>query len=453
LRIAAANLVADPHTTVPAYEARLRAEDRLAELEVDGDPHASVGAAFGLSYAALPARAGRLFRLLGLAPGPDLPGAAAAALAGIPPEHAARLLRRLSGAHLLDEPTAGRYALHDLLRLYAADRANGEERPAARQAALGRLFDHYLHAVDAAASRLYPEVLRLPPPEARTGGPSAVSFDDHLQALAWLDAERANLVAAITHTATHGPRQVAWRLADALRGYLYLGMDTVDWHTVATNGLAAAQADGDRRAQAAAHLSLAGLHSVQARYQQATDHYTPALALARQTGWAQGESAALGNLGVLHWRLGHVRQAADHHTRALAIDRRTGRIASQAVSPSATSAWPRARWAAWSWPPTTTREPSPSTGGSGPAAARPPRWPTSARSTTCWAGRGTRWPASRRPSPSPARSETSSPRRTRCASWQPCTATAATTPRRLSWPRWRWTAPLASATTGTGPRR
>jgi hypothetical protein len=76
--------------------------------------------------------------------------------------------------------------------------------------------------------------------------------------VAWLDAERANLVAAVQHAAEHGPQPAAWLLADALRGYFWLRRWTVEWAVAAGAGLAAAERADDLRAQAAGQLSLGG---------------------------------------------------------------------------------------------------------------------------------------------------------------------------------------------------
>jgi DNA-binding SARP family transcriptional activator len=142
LRIAAANLVARPRTSVAGYVDRLRA-DRLGPLDVVGDQQAGVKAAFDLSYLGLPEDARRMFRLLGLVPGPDLTGPAAAAMVGLDPAAAATILDRLAAAHLVDEHQAGRYTLHDLIRQYARQKATTEDSADDRRAALDRLQEHY----------------------------------------------------------------------------------------------------------------------------------------------------------------------------------------------------------------------------------------------------------------------------------------------------------------------
>ena len=321
LRIAAAGRLDQPDQPIASYTARLRGRDRLARLEVEGDAQAAVRIAFDSSYAALDGATRRLFRLLGLAPGPDVTAAAAAALAGITPERAASLLQRLVGVHLLEGRAHGRFAFHDLLRVYARQRTEHEDDQAQRQAATRRLFGWYLHSAGAAARLLHPAIVRLPLPPAEPGLPPA-GFDRYADALAWMDGERANLVAVVAHAAEHGPRPLTWLLADVLRGYLVLRRHMVDWLAVADTSLAAAADEGDQQAEATARFSLGLAHWSLGRYPQAIQHYTAALELFRRTGWVQGEAATVANLGTVYTDMGNLQQAADHLTRALALHRR-----------------------------------------------------------------------------------------------------------------------------------
>jgi len=328
LRIAAAHLADRPGMPVGGYANELAAGDRLAALDLDGDPHASVRTALDYSYAALPGEDQRLFRLLGLVPGPDVTAPAAAALAGTDLDAAAAGLRRQARAHLLYELTPGRYAFHDLVRHYAAAQADAGEPEPDRQTALARLYEHYLNHLTSAADLLYGSVLRLP----ATG--CAAGKRDPAATLAWLNGEYQNLIAAVHHTATHGPHPVAWRIADGLRGYLHRQMSTVDWRGVAEAALAAADADNDGYGRAAAHLSLASWHNVQGSQNEAIEHNTIALALARQAGWYDGESAALGNLGGVHLLQGRLTEAAACYRKAVTVDRHTGPPARRAVNPT-----------------------------------------------------------------------------------------------------------------------
>ena len=330
LRIVAAKLADHPGRAISQLVAELLEGDPLAVLEVEGDERSAVRATLRLSYNSLPPQARRQFRLLGLMPGHDVTPAAAAALAGLEPSGAGALLERLADASLIASPVPGRFALHDLLRVYAAERTEAEDPPEARAAARARLLDWYLQMADAAARLLYPDKLRLALPD--TDGPTAAGFGDRDQALAWLDAERPNLVAAVEQAAEQGSRSFAWRLSDTLRGYFWLRMATLEWLAVARAGLAAAEADGDLLGQGAAELSLGDVHRCQSRYAEAIGHYLRARARNQEAGWVDGQAAALGNLGNVYWRAGRLREAAEQHTLALALDQETGRLAGQAAS-------------------------------------------------------------------------------------------------------------------------
>ncbi len=167
LRIAAAQLARHPDRPIADLVARLRDGDRLAALEIEGDEQSAVRAAFDLSYVALKPEARRLFRMGGLLPGTDLSAPAAAALIGQPPgAEVTRSLAQLTDAHLLGEPVAGRYLLHDLMRLYAQALTEAEDSSAERTAATLRLYEFYLRTADAAARLLYPQMQRLPLPPA-----------------------------------------------------------------------------------------------------------------------------------------------------------------------------------------------------------------------------------------------------------------------------------------------
>jgi DNA-binding SARP family transcriptional activator len=123
LRLAAANLIGCRRADVARYLSRLQSGERLRYLAVAGDPQAAIRPTFALSYLALPAAAKRLFRLLGAAPGDDVTRDTAAALLGTAPVEAEHVLEQLTGRSLLRQDRAGRYRLHDLLRMYAAERA------------------------------------------------------------------------------------------------------------------------------------------------------------------------------------------------------------------------------------------------------------------------------------------------------------------------------------------
>jgi DNA-binding SARP family transcriptional activator/tetratricopeptide (TPR) repeat protein/DNA-binding XRE family transcriptional regulator len=326
LRIAAANLIARPRHRIADQVARLAAGNRLAALSVDGDADTAVRAAFDLSYAALPPAERRMFRILGLFPGPDIATEVAAALTGTAPDACERTLSRLVDRHLADEPVPGRYTMHDLVRLYAAERATARERAETAD----RLAVFYLDAADTATRLINPHLLRMPPdPERTHGRPVALSDPDH--ALAWLDDERANLTAVMSQLAQHRP-PAAVRLADTLQAYFRVRINPADWQILCTTALAAAEAGTDVAAKAAAELSLGGMRNFQSRFDLATEHFARALALARLAGWTECEAVAVNNLARMHWLAGRPQQTIIHLEQALTLHRRAGRTAGEAVT-------------------------------------------------------------------------------------------------------------------------
>src|SRR5204862_1353220 len=139
--VVAARAATHPRLPLGAVAADLRDTcGRLALLTGD-DPNSDVRAVFSWSYRALTPATARLFRLLGLHPGPDVSTAAAASLAGLPPDRARPLLGELTRKHLLTEHNPGRYTFHDLLRAYAAELADTHDTGAERHTTVERMLD------------------------------------------------------------------------------------------------------------------------------------------------------------------------------------------------------------------------------------------------------------------------------------------------------------------------
>lgn len=321
LRIAAANLAEQPDVAIVDYAAELDGANRLSALAVDGDDKSAVRAAFDLSYSALKPELQRLWRLLALFPGPSFDAYGAAALAETGYRRAAHGLRQLAATHLVETAGQNRYRLHDLLRLYAAERVEADDQPAGQAVAVGRLCDFYRCTTDTAARLLPLHVLRLPVAAAVV--PEAPRLHDYTEALNWLNAERLNLVAIVHLASTEGPRPAAWLLADTLRGYFYLHGHLSDLLAIGADALAAADAEHDTHGQAAAHLCMATAHYSAGRVETAVVHFEAALALARESGWPDCAAATLSNLGAAHAGLGQLRQAAVYCREAVDAQRRS----------------------------------------------------------------------------------------------------------------------------------
>ncbi|MGV9362342.1 BTAD domain-containing putative transcriptional regulator [Amycolatopsis sp. NPDC003731] len=301
LRLAAANL--GEVSGIAELARELADGDPLAGLSVDGAEESAVTTAFSVSYRALPAGHRLLFRRLALVPGQTFTAPVAAHLAAVSEGHAGRQLKALAAANLVERHLPGRYRFHDLLRSYAGGRAAADDTAADADAARRRLFDHYLATADAVGRLLIPHFLRLPRPEPEP------AFEGTEDALAWLDTEWPNLAAAVEHAAAHGPREYAWHLADALRAFFHHRGHHTEWIETATTALTAAQADGDRQAQAAMRLSiaLAGVNS--GRYADARAHLTTVLSDGLAADWPPGRAAALNNLSAVLQRLGDAHEA------------------------------------------------------------------------------------------------------------------------------------------------
>ena len=315
LRITAAQLASHPWQPIADHVAALDQGDLLASLRIDGDEQSAVRAAFDLSYSGLKPAAQELFRRLGLIPGPDVSAESAAALISSTVGVATRLLDQLAAAHLVDQPEPGRYTCHDLLRHYARERSCEQDSAQEREEVLCRLLDNYLRHARAAVGVLYPNMLQLVPPTKDL-------FDDFASALAWLDAERPSLIAAIHHAARAGLKERAWLLADALRAYLYQRGEITDWFSVAR--LALSLSTEDARANATALFSLGTAHYAVNQYAEATQMWTAALELFRETGWLFGQACVLNNLGLVSESTGELTTAGAYYEQALRVGLRLG---------------------------------------------------------------------------------------------------------------------------------
>ena len=308
-------LVAGHMRTKPGWTLTDHA-DWLDERHRDRRLDSEVELALEVSYRNLPAGERELLRLLSQHPGQDLDVYAAAALSGTDLDLAGTRLRKLCADSLVQTAGPGRYTLHDLVRAYAAARAADEDRRADRRAALTRLLDYYLAASAEAMGRLHPTDSDRRPAVA----PSPVALPDLADPITWLDAERANLVAAVTLAADQDWPPHAVSFGTVLYRYL-LGRHSLDALTV--HGLAAqaaAHAD-DPGARAGALTDLSGTEVLLGRHDAALDHLEQARQIFRHAGNMPGQARALNNLSIVETRLGHYPAAAEHLRESLKLYR------------------------------------------------------------------------------------------------------------------------------------
>jgi DNA-binding SARP family transcriptional activator/tetratricopeptide (TPR) repeat protein len=360
LRDVAARAIARPGLPLAALAAEMRDERRRLDVLETGESATSVRMVFSWSRAKLGERASRMFRLLGVHPGPDITSSAAASLAGLPQDQAPLALAELCDEHLLTEYRPGRFICHDLLRSYAVEEAMTRESEADRQAAVQRVLDHYLQAASVASGFLCPyhtEVTRTP----RLPGVMIEEIEGSAQAAEWFENEQHVLLAAIAEAAEGGHAPYAWELPWVAGWYF---QDEACWQRLAAAqeralaiatrrgdvaGLAMAlqhigwlkfqlgdTVSADRHLDEAARLAeqlgdqrlcaLVGLHrayvwQLQDRVGEALTEARQALRLYQAIGDSRGEARALYAIGWCLIQLGDHQQAIHFSSRALMVDR------------------------------------------------------------------------------------------------------------------------------------
>ncbi|WP_327283904.1 tetratricopeptide repeat protein [Streptomyces sp. NBC_01278] len=369
IRIAASRLAARRTWTVSVLAAKLADERRRLDELQTGD--LAVKATFELGYGQLEPAQQRAFRLLGLADGPDISLAAAAAVLDLPEHDTEDLLEALVDCSLLESAAPGRYRFHDLVRLYARACAERDEQPpSGRDAALDRLLDFYLATASAVYAVERPGD-RLPAHLSATHYPG-LRFGDPRAALDWLYAEADPLLACVRQASVRSTGQGS--VVDVLRRSVDLlwaakdlaesGANSKQYESAAVALRDAAHAAKDPHAEGRARTTLTNVHLVAGRFGEADDEARQAMDLAREAGdplpscWAPndrgiialyqaryadgerylreaienfradgnhiGEASALCNLSRIHVGLGRLTSAIDLAEQGIAIYDRMG---------------------------------------------------------------------------------------------------------------------------------
>ncbi|WP_326558204.1 AfsR/SARP family transcriptional regulator [Micromonospora sp. NBC_01796] len=317
LAIASSRAATRPGFPLSALADELRDAAGALDAFDGGDPATDVRGVFSWSYRALSPDAGRLFRLLGLHPGPDVSAPAAASLAGVPSRQARALLATLARAHLLMEHTAGRFGFHDLLRSYATELASEVDSEAERRAATHRLLDHYLHSAYAHARLLQPfrDLIDLEP--ARPGV-TAVTSPDADSAMVWFTAEHLVLLNTVARAADEGLHGHVWRLAWTMADFLDRKGHWRDWAATQETALAATQRLADHRAAASVHCGLGRARAQLGRFADAHAHLRLAAGLYDELGDLAGQAHTDRSIAWVLSRQGSHRRGLAHAQRALA---------------------------------------------------------------------------------------------------------------------------------------
>lgn len=294
--------------------------------EIDTQP--GILTAFDFSYRELSASDQRLLRALALHPGPDLTLDAIASLAGVEPAQARRSVAEFVNSHMLEEPIKNRYRLHDVVRDIARTVGRQDDTVQQRQAVMLRILDYYLAAADRSDRLAYPQRRRLslPPAFDACSLPAIESSD---AALAWLDLNRGNLLAAAQLAATKSSDHAMYFSHVLDRSFHTWGM----WQTAAQLNAAAlgrARVHGDRAMTGQLLVERAAVLRPQGAHDEARAYATEALALGQKLGdeWLQGE--ALDQIGIVDLVSGRLPEALKRFQEARPLHQRAGNEAGEA---------------------------------------------------------------------------------------------------------------------------
>lgn len=299
LRIAAARLAIRPGRRIADLVRELTRNDPLDVLTVDGDDR-TVRTVFASAHRTLSPQAARLFRVLGEHPGASFPADLADAMGPG--------LDELVASHLVNEMGNGRYALHDLIRLFArqsGDLGDGMER----------LLDRYLTIAHAAGEVLNPRHDLVTRPHC-DDLPFAA---DRVEVLAYLDAERDNVLHVIRMAARSGLHRETWQLAYLLTSYFEARGNWAARVEQCEHAVKAARALGDQRAEAEMLRGQGIALQMTSRIAEAMVVQRQALALVREAGDLRGEARLHNNIGNAHSELRQFDLALESYRAAMEV--------------------------------------------------------------------------------------------------------------------------------------
>jgi tetratricopeptide (TPR) repeat protein len=358
LAIVSGRAAAHPDFTLASIAADLR----RTRGRLDGFGAAGVAAdartVFSWSYHHLSEPAGRLFRLLSVQPASDITAAASASLLGTATEEARRLIAELTSTSLISEHQPGRYAFHELTRVYAAELSEATDTSDERHEALTRQLDHYLQSSYAAHVELRPHREPITPDPPRPGV-TPERFADYESAMSWFAAERHVINALVALAAGSDFGFPAWQLALTMQQFCQWRGLFHDWKQVMEVALRAAERDADlpgqghvlrslagasfylnrldesvgylERAQAAytavgyttehayLHSSFAEVFTRQGRLPLAIEHNHKALELYQEVGYRRGEARAIADIGETLSALGDDEEAVTYLERGITL--------------------------------------------------------------------------------------------------------------------------------------
>lgn len=311
------------HPSWSVYDLRSRlvaAGNRLGEFRAG---ERGIAATFELSYRDLEPEQRRFFRCLGRYPGTDLDAHTGAALVAAPVRAAREHLDALYDAHLIEEHPGSRHRLHDLLRDYARALAD-EGGTMEHTAAVHRVGTYYLAVLAEANGHILRGGAPAPIPPDGSDGLETPHLASRSAALAWLENERANVLACIHRANRLALHDLVVRLAAAMAPFLRQAGpwdQAIGLHLTAAD---AARHTGDRRALAAALAELGVIRRFMAAYPEAIEALDQAVAEYEAAGEKRGKAEALNQLGIVRYMIADNEAAAEAQSECLSLYRELG---------------------------------------------------------------------------------------------------------------------------------
>jgi tetratricopeptide (TPR) repeat protein len=241
----------------------------------------------------------------------------------VPEYSAADALEVLVDTHLLESTAPDRYRFHDLLRVYASERAMADLPAQDRTAALDRLLGWYMRTADAAGLAASPPFRYSLPLDTPDDAAAPLSFTGAEDAFAWYESERANLVAATRQAAAAGLHEIAWRLPAPL--FLIFNSrgnwaECITTHRVALDSV---RQVGNRRGEAWVLNNLGNALGV-TRDPEGIAHLERSIAIRHEMADRLGEGQATNNLADAYQHMGRADEALDLYRRGLYLNREAG---------------------------------------------------------------------------------------------------------------------------------
>ncbi|MEZ0113485.1 tetratricopeptide (TPR) repeat protein [Catenulispora sp. EB89] len=324
--LAAARLHSRPAWTLQYLADRLG--NRLDEIGAGGRGLTCV---FDLSYQGLPAAARRVFRLLGVHPATDFTAASITALADLDLGEAEQILELLQDEKLIQQKVVDRYELHDLLRVYAAERAMAELDDEERFEAVAAVLEWYV-ATASQVGRLMNAHHPLPFPTDDARGHN-VQFRDNKQALSWFERERPNLLRAFSEATRSGHDHMVVNLALVMARIEEIGRSWREPERLLRAALPHARRSAEPKAEMQVQRWLGHMLFLDDRSDEALVPLEAALALAREHHDLVNEQRALNTIALAHTGLGDHERGLEVGLQALSLrDHVEVRLAARSMS-------------------------------------------------------------------------------------------------------------------------